>query len=72
MQNRQRAFHVVGRIETHKRVQICELALPRARHLQLVLRRMMHRKCVQHAGNVQRNARAHQHIPHACQHRSVD
>ena len=32
----------------------------------------MRRKGVQHAGDVQRNARAHQHVAHAGQHRAID
>ena len=72
IEHRQRAFRVFGRIEPHRRVKIRRLPVRRAGYCQAVLRRMLRRKGVQHAGDVQRDSRAHQHIAHARQHGAVD
>jgi len=63
-----RAFRVIERIEVHGRV----LPLCRAGNRQPVLGRMLCGKRVKDAGNVQRNARAHQHVADAGQHCAVD
>ena len=68
MQHGQWTFNKVGRIEKHLRI----LTLRRAYNRKFVLRRMLRRKGVKHAGNVQRNARAHQHLTYARQHGSID
>ncbi len=68
MKQGQRALNIIGRIEVHLRI------LPRqgTRDRQLVFGIVMRRISVKHAWNVKRNARAHEHIADAGQHRSID
>ena len=68
---RQRAkldFHELSRVEVHGDV----VALQRAVDMNCILRSLVVDVAVQHAGNFQRNARAHDDVSNACQHRAID
>ena len=71
LRSRQRAklhLHVLARVEVHGDV----VALLRAVDMDCILRRLVVDVAVEHAGNFQRNPRAHDDVSNAGQHRAID
>ena len=67
-QRRKFALHILARIEPLHHV----VAFLRAVDMNRILGRLMLNKAVEHAGNLQRNARAHDDVADAAQHGSVN
>jgi energy-coupling factor transporter ATP-binding protein EcfA2 len=61
-------FHELSRVEVHGNV----VTLLRAMDMDRIFRRLVVDVAVQHAGNFQRNSRAHDDVSNACQHRAID